>query len=407
MHEFFNQFIELLPFLTIPLVSAVVGWGTNVLALKMTFYPIEYVGIKPIGWQGIIPSKAKKMATISVDMMTSKLVDIEEIFEQLDPKRVADEMEESMQRLSTEIIDEVIEAQFPIPQLWHRTPSNVKELIYKRVADELPEIIAESMKDMKENIKDLLDLKVLVINILMEDKSLINQIFLNVGREEFKFVERSGFYFGFLFGLLQMGIFFFYDPWWILPLAGLLVGYATNWLALKLIFEPIYPTKILGLFTLQGLFIKRQKEVAWEYAKIIQAEILTTETIFEFIMRGPTPEKIARIVKRHIDQAVTLISGISNELIQIVAEKKVNIIKNIVQFKMVQELPFAIRDAYDYADKTLDIKNILATKMQSLSEKEFVDFLRPVFQEDEFTLILVGAALGCLAGFAQFFLFFN
>ena len=407
MHEFFNQFIELLPFLTIPLVSAVVGWGTNVLALKMTFYPIEYVGIKPIGWQGIIPSKAKKMATISVDMMTSKLVDIEEIFEQLDPKRVADEMEESMQRLSTEIIDEVIEAQFPIPQLWHRTPSNVKELIYKRVADELPEIIAESMKDMKENIKDLLDLKVLVINILMEDKSLINQIFLNVGREEFKFVERSGFYFGFLFGLFQMGIFFFYDPWWILPLAGLLVGYATNWLALKLIFEPIYPTKILGLFTLQGLFIKRQKEVAWEYAKIIQAEILTTETIFEFIMRGPTPEKIARIVKRHIDQAVTLISGISNELIQIVAEKKVNIIKNIVQFKMVQELPFAIRDAYDYADKTLDIKNILATKMQSLSEKEFVDFLRPVFQEDEFTLILVGAALGCLAGFAQFFLFFN
>jgi hypothetical protein len=33
-------------YLLIPLVASVVGWLTNVVALKMTFYPIEFFGWK-------------------------------------------------------------------------------------------------------------------------------------------------------------------------------------------------------------------------------------------------------------------------------------------------------------------------------------------------------------------------
>ena len=48
---------------------------------------------------------------------------------------------------------------------------------------------------------------------------------------------------------------------WTLPVAGALVGYVTNWLAIKLLFEPAEPVP-LGPFTLQGLFEKRQPEVS-------------------------------------------------------------------------------------------------------------------------------------------------
>lgn len=40
-----------------------------------------------------------------------------------------------------------------------------------------------------------------------------------------------------------------------------MVGYITNWLAIKLIFEPVDPVK-MGPFVLQGLFLKRQDEVS-------------------------------------------------------------------------------------------------------------------------------------------------
>lgn len=51
-----------------------------------------------------------------------------------------------------------------------------------------------------------------------------------------------------------------YDRPWTLPAGGAIVGYATNWIALKLIFEPVDPVHI-GPFAVQGLFLKRQNEV--------------------------------------------------------------------------------------------------------------------------------------------------
>ena len=83
MIDFLLSYKELLIYLSIPITSAVVGWGTNVLAIKMTFYPLDFKGIPPyLGWQGIIPSKAVKMSTKSVDLWTSKLVSVKELFEQ-------------------------------------------------------------------------------------------------------------------------------------------------------------------------------------------------------------------------------------------------------------------------------------------------------------------------------------
>lgn len=73
----------------IPFIAAVIGWGTNVVALKMTFYPIEFCGWKlwqpensplgAFGWQGIIPTKAGKMAGICARLMTEKLIDVKEV----------------------------------------------------------------------------------------------------------------------------------------------------------------------------------------------------------------------------------------------------------------------------------------------------------------------------------------
>ena len=59
-----------------------------------------------------------------------------------------------------------------------------------------------------------------------------------------------------------MLIYIFYRPtgieeldvearWWVLPLTGFILGYLTNYLALKMIFEPIEPVDVWGVFTWQ------------------------------------------------------------------------------------------------------------------------------------------------------------
>ena len=45
---------EFWQYLSIPVIAALIGWTTNWLAIKMTFYPLEFVGKPPLlGWQGI------------------------------------------------------------------------------------------------------------------------------------------------------------------------------------------------------------------------------------------------------------------------------------------------------------------------------------------------------------------
>ena len=241
----------------LPFISAIIGWGTNVIALKMTFYPLEFIGFKfkgfkaigwggfpPIGWQGIIPSKAETMAGKATDMITTKLIDVEDQFSRINPAIVAKEMESSILRLSREITNEVMTEHVPF---WKLLSNKQKEKIYARSAEEIPSVIEEIMEEVKVNITEVFDLKAMAVEHLRNNKELLNRIFLEVGDKEFSFIERSGFYFGFLFGILQAIIWVQFEANWTLPVGGLLVGYLTNILALRLIFSPTKPIKIFKI----------------------------------------------------------------------------------------------------------------------------------------------------------------
>lgn len=393
-------------YLTIPIISALVGWGTNWLALKMTFLPLEFRGIPPyIGWQGIIPAKASVMAAKSVDILTTKLLNIKELFLRLEPRIVADEMTEELANTSQTIIDEVMCAQGPL--IWKNTPQRIKTQIYQQSAHDLPIFVEEMMCNIRDDVEDMFDVKSMVIESLTKNKKLLNEIFLKVGDQEFAFIERSGLYFGFLFGLVQMTVCIFYNPWWMLPLAGILVGFLTNWLALKLIFEPLRPKKVAG-FTLHGLFMKRQKEVASEYAEIVTNNILTIENILDELIKGRKTGKISELIKGYVEKIMTKSMRLWKPLLRITKqEKRVTIAQNIAYWSFMQELPMVIMSLYDYAERALDLKNTLREKMIALPPEDFQGLLRPVFQEDEWKLILVGAILGGLAGALQMIFLFS
>lgn len=403
--EYYDIFFQVLSYLLIPIISAFVGWGTNVLALKMTFYPLDFKGIPPLlGWQGIIPNKSKIMAEKSVDLIVGKLVNMRDQFNKLDAKIVAQEMGPSLERLSRKVTKEILASKFPM--VWKLMPKKRKEIIHARVRKELPKVVSLVMNDVQEHLDELFDLKAMVVNQLLLDKGLLNEIFLKVGYKEFRFVEQSGLLFGFLFGIIQMILWFFFPYWFVLPLAGLMVGYLTNYIALRLIFEPEEAIRI-GPWTWIGLFIKRQKEVAAEYAHIVAEKIITSEKIFDALVDGPKSEKLQEVIDRHIYRLVDAVAGDQKDLVVLITgPDKFQTLKNIAAFSFYEDLPIIIRDVFDYTEEALEIECTLRDKMAALPSNEFAGFLRPVFQEDEWKLIAVGAFLGFIAGIMQWLFMF-
>ena len=67
---------------------------------------------------------------------------------------------------------------------------------------------------------------------------------------------------------------------------------------------------------------------------------------------------------------------------------------------MQHELPSVVSAVYALTE-SLQLEATMVEEMGKLSSAEFERVLHPVFEEDEWTLILVGAALGGIAGLAQ------
>lgn len=398
--------IQTLSLLSIPLISAIVGWATNYLAVKMMFYPIEFVGIRPIfGWQGLIPAKRRQMAEIEVELVLGKLLSVEELANRLDPDALTEAIERRLKQVVRKVINDVMTES--APQLWAALPVQGKNLVYQRIENDIPNVVHKMVEDFQNNVNEILDIKELVVEQLVNSPELINEIFLTAGNKEFPFIVRSGFYFGFLFGLPTMVLWYFFQAWWILPLGGLLVGYATNWIAIKIIFEPKNPIR-LGPVTIQGMFLKRQKEVSEVYSAIIEQKLITPRNITHIILHGSGSAQLLELIELHVNDAIERYVAVAQPYFALgVGSDNYHRMKSLAVKQIFENSDKYLLYAYDYANSALRIGEDLCERMQELSAVEFEGVLRPAYQQDEWKLIVVGAILGGLAGLAQLYLVFS
>jgi uncharacterized membrane protein YheB (UPF0754 family) len=297
------------------------------------------------------------------------------------------------------------EATQHLGEKWRKIPDTVKNELVLGAFHECPEFMTNFLTDFTHHIHDVLDVKQMCIDACIKNKEIINKIFEQCGQKEFRFIRRSGFYFGFIFGCIQTGIWLIYDGEWMLPVGGFLVGWLTNWIALKIIFRPLYPKRV-GPLVLQGLFLKRQPEVAVSFAHVTCVEILNTETMWESILNGPKHKNFQYLLRTHaLIFTEHLMGGLRPLILSTLDSNMISLLQEDIASKVVEALPSIIELSFDYTTKTIDLETIMCTTLKGLPPEEYEGVLHPAFEEDELTLILVGGVLGLLVGVAEVFMF--
>lgn len=147
-----------------------------------------------------------------------------------------------------------------------------------------------------------------------------------------------------------MVLWMLYPKNWTLPAGGAIVGYITNWIALKWIFEPIEPTKI-GPFVLQGMFLKRQHEVSEDFSVYIAEQVLNSKRVWESMLNN-NEERFSSILRRNVPLFGSQISEIVEELRSRVGSS-------------------ATHAVHQYTNSKLNLKATLIEKMRRLSPREF------------------------------------
>lgn len=385
---------------SIPVVAALIGYVTKLVAIRMMFQPTEFVGIRPyLGWQGIVPRRAARMASIAVDTMTRDLISARDVISRLDPELVAKEIADPMRSAAAEITREIMHEYQP--GVWDAMPEPVRALVVTRAQGEAPQMIREVLNDIRADPDSVFDLKHMVITNLVTDKALLNRVFREAGYKEFRFIARSGIYFGSTIGLLQMALWLLFHEPLIMPAFGLLVGWFTDWLALKLIFNPKRPIRILGI-EFQGLFLKRRKEVAADYGTLIADEVITARKVIEAVLTGPLSDRLFAMINRHVQEALDHGTGVAKPLVVLsVGTTRYQQMKRSIASKIMDHLPDTMTYIEDYARESMGVRTLLIDKMQQLDALQFESLIRPAFEQDEWILITVGALLGFAMGEAQ------
>lgn len=182
-------------------VGGLIGWTTNVIAIKLLFRPIEPIRIPILGWtlQGLMPKRKKEIAKNIGETVENELVSIEEIIDKMiegmDKTQVIEALKERILKLTEE--------KMPI-----FVPSAMKGMILSFVGDTIDENADAMISELSEKIVHQATEKV-SIALIIEEKinaypfEKLEAITLSIAKKELKHIEYLGGVIGFAIGLVQ------------------------------------------------------------------------------------------------------------------------------------------------------------------------------------------------------------
>ena len=417
----------LIDLITIPLFTGIIGYITNWTGVLMLFKPIRFHGVRVpglrilfpylprrvrilplirydgrLGWQGIVPSRADKMASISVDKGLAKLGSIGDFYRELEPDRIAEHLTAIAQNEIRDVVEQIMLRENP--QLWRDLPPLIKEAVFARVRAQLPAIVKSLTDEIGENVDQLIDAKLMVIAYFVKNPELLNELFLIMGRKELTFMQNFGFYFGFPMGFVLFGILQVYPHWFVLPVGGVIIGWVVNWIGVTMIFEPVYPSRWCPWR--QGLLIKRQAEVTEKYSEMVADKVITLQNIGNELITGPRSDRTLQLLEDSLRPAVDQAVGPARAAVRVaIGTREYDQIRSSLATEASGFAPIAFNDAEFSRRQSAKIYKFISAQMRQMGPDDFVEMLRSAIKQDEWLLFFHGGALGLFAGFLHLAIF--
>ena len=187
----------------------------------------------------------------------------------------------------------------------------------------------------------------------------------------------------------------------ILPVIAALIGWATNFVAIKMLFHPQDPKKIMGI-TFQGVFPKRQKQIAEKLGELVANELFSIKDVAQKIEELSTrPEALEEVGKR-IDKTIRekLVAAFPM-LSMFLSDEMIVKVTKLFQSELEDFLRASAQGLAAKMEDSVDVKSLVEEKVRSFSSNKIEELLLG-FMEQEFRFIeKIGAVLGFLIGCIQ------
>lgn len=178
------------------IIGGIIGWVTNILAIKLLFKPIRPIKIPILNIEiiGLIPKRRDEIAKNISEVVENELISIDEIIDSAIKEEDKNEIEDMIKNKINQKMDF-------IPYIFRNIISDsIEGLINDEIElfiDEVNDkIVAKAKKRI--NIKKIVEEKIKAL-----DLEELEKIIINIAKKELKHIELLGLVLGAIIGLIQ------------------------------------------------------------------------------------------------------------------------------------------------------------------------------------------------------------
>ena len=181
-------------------------------------------------------------------------------------------------------------------------------------------------------------------------------------------------------------------------LIGAIIGYVTNDIAIRLLFRPLRPKRVLGM-TLQGLIPRRQHEIAASLGAIMAEHILDGQALAGKLMDPETMNEVESVLERTVRRKV------SERLSQWIPGRIREAVARRVAIAAVREARSAVAEmapsALGWISNRLDVEAMVAKSVNDLSARKLEEVLLTLARKEVTAIKVLGGVIGLIIGLIQ------
>jgi uncharacterized membrane protein YheB (UPF0754 family) len=194
--------------------------------------------------------------------------------------------------------------------------------------------------------------------------------------------------------------------WLLIPLISAFIGWFTNWIAIKMLFHPRQPKKMLGI-TIQGIFPKRQQLFAEKLGKLVSNELLSYADIATKITHPDNLKSIMPLVDTHIEDFLRKQLPEQMPIISMfIGDSTIRELKSVFMIKLEELFPVIMQSYMHTLQDQLNLEAIVTEKVAGFSSDKMEQILMSIMQKEFRFVEIIGGILGFVIGLLQVFITF-
>ena len=189
--------------------------------------------------------------------------------------------------------------------------------------------------------------------------------------------------------------------WWKLiamPLVGGAIGWVTNWLAIRMLFRPRQPWRVLG-FRVQGVIPQRRDELARRVANAIERDLFSHDDIRQAV-RDPEYQAALRArleghVRRYLGEKAAAMPGIVQ---RVLGERLLDNLARSLADDVMLYVPQLIEDAAGDFEERFDIRAVIREKIDAFDLDRLEGLVLDIARREFRFIEILGGVVGALVG---------